>query len=495
MLVAANAGSRRVGSPSERRCLVRVREPEREVDVAAEVDVLVAGAGVAGCAAAVAAARAGATTVLLERNGCLGGVATAGLMANIGNLLTGLDGQPVVNGFPRELIGRMAARGAASGEWACREVPGVVIDSEQLKVVLAEFQEEAGVEVLTHTLAARPVMEGDAVRGAFIESKSGRQAVLAKAVVDCTGEADLARQTGCPMRWSVGSASVEFKMGRVDLDALYQHFRRHPDTFPVGMDMVKGFAEFERNWVERGIFFFPHGGGTKWDIFLRAIERGEFVPEQGVLHNLHAAGMYGLRDTDQVVINSNFWRVETLDTRTVSRAELECQKACCYVADFFRRRVPGFSNAYISEIASDIGIRASWGIEGVATLRDEHRDGPQPALFDDVIGCEPARASFEKTGEFFQPRTFDIPYGILVPQKVDGLLVGSAKSVSCVYQGLIRGMVGCMTCGQAAGAAAALAARKGVEPRALGIRGLQRLLIEQGVRLGPPERLRELGLS
>jgi len=297
------------------------------------------------------------------------------------------------------------------------------------------------------------------------------------------------------MRWSGDSASVEFKMGRVDLDALYQHFRRHPETFPVGMDMVKGFAEFERNWVDRGIFFFPHGGGTKWDIFLRAIERGEFVPEQGILWRLHAAGMYGLRGIDQVVINSNFWRVDTLDPRAVSRAELECQKACYYVADFFRRRVPGFEEAYVSEIANDIGIRTSWGIEGMATLRNEHRNGDQLALFDDVIGCEPAHASFEKTGGFFQPRTFDIPYGILVPQGVDGLLVGSAKSVSCVGQGLIRGMVGCMTCGQAAGAAAALAVRGGVTPRGLSIRELQRLLLEQGVRLGPPERLRELGLS
>lgn len=472
-----------------------IREPEREIEVLENVDVIVAGAGVAGCAAAVAAARAGARTMLLERNGVLGGVATAGLMANIGNLLIGLDGRPVIHGFPREVIDRMVARGAASEKWACREVPGVVIDSEQLKVVLVELQQEAGVQVLTHTLAARPIMEGSTLKGAFIESKMGRQAVLAKAVVDCTGEADIARQTGCPMRWSVGSASVEFKMGRADLDALYQHFKRHPETFPVGMDMVKGFAEFERNWVERGILFFPHGGGTKWDIFLHAIERGEFQPKQGILHNLHATGMYGLRGFDQVVINSNFWRVETLNTPDVSRAELECQKACTYVADFLRRRVPGFERAYVSEIASDIGIRASWGIEGVVTLRDEHRDGPQPAYFDDVIGCQPARASFEKTGEFFQPHTFDIPYGILVPKVVENLLVGSGKSVSCVYQGLIRGMTGCMECGQAAGAAAALAAKEGVTPRALPVRKLQRTLLEQGVHLGSGERLAELGLS
>ena len=127
-----------------------IREPERQIEILEEVDVLVAGAGVAGCAAAVAAARAGAKTILLERNGTLGGVATAGLMANIGNLYVDRDGRIVIHGIAKEVIDRMVARGAASEKWASREVPGVVIDSEQLKVVLIEMQQEAGVKVLTH---------------------------------------------------------------------------------------------------------------------------------------------------------------------------------------------------------------------------------------------------------------------------------------------------------------------------------------------------------
>ncbi|NIR00587.1 MAG: FAD-dependent oxidoreductase, partial [Gemmatimonadales bacterium] len=164
-----------------------MREETREIPVLDEVDVLVAGGGVAGCAAAVSAARAGARTLLLERNGCLGGVATASLMANIGNSYLLAGGDQIIHGFSAELVDRLVQAGAASPHWRHRDVPGVVLDSERLKVVLADILQEAGVEVLTHALAARPVTEGPAVRGLFFESKSGRQALRARAVIDATG--------------------------------------------------------------------------------------------------------------------------------------------------------------------------------------------------------------------------------------------------------------------------------------------------------------------
>jgi hypothetical protein len=463
---------------------VSIVEPARQIDVIGHADVVVAGGGVSGCAAAVAAARQGARTVLVERNGVLGGVATAGLMANIGNLYVTGDGQAVIGGIAREVVDRLAARGAASSRWASREVPGIVIDSEQLKVLLIEMQQEAGVQVLTHTLAARPIMTEQTVSGVYVESKMGRQAVLARVAVDATGEADIAYHAGCPMRFTTGSASLEFKMGRVDLDGLYHHFKDHPETFPVGMDMVKGFAEFERNWLERGIFFFPHGGGTRWDIFQKAIEDGTFQPTRGILWRLDAAGLYGLRGSDTVVVNSNFWRVETLDTARVSEAELEAQKACYYVSAFFREHVPGFERATIVQLANDLGIRVSRGIEGEATLLSDQVESDHPVHCEDGIGREPTRASFEESGEFFHAHTFDIPYGVLVPRRVENLLVGSGKSVSCQPQGLIRGMSGCMIVGQAAGVAAALAAKKGTTPRALDVAALRSALLAQGADLG-----------
>jgi len=454
----------------------------------------VAGGGVRGCAAATAAARTGARTMLVERNNVLGGVATAGLMANIGNRYMDRDGRIVVGGVAREVIDRLVARGGASEKWACREVPGIVIDSEQLKIVLGEMLQEAGVQMLFHVLAARPIMSGNTVGGAFIETRTGRKAVRAKVVVDATGEADLAWQTGCPMRWVNGSASIEFKLGRVNLDALYLHFKAHPDTFPVGADMVKGFAEFERNWVERGIFFFPHGGAFTWDIFQRAVEAGEFQPKQGMLWSLNAAGLYGLRAADTVIVNSNFWTVDTLEPEKTTQATIEAQRACYYVADFFRRRVPGFDRSHIVQVAADPGIRVSRAIVGEADLTPAMVNAPKPLLRDDVVGRRPAGCSFKETREFFHPHSWDVPYGVVVPRGVENLLIGSGKSVSSDPPALDRGMSGCMVVGQAAGAAAALAAQQGRTPRALDVRSLQRTLVDQGVDLGDRDRLAQLGL-
>jgi len=305
----------------------------------------------------------------------------------------------------------------------------------------------------------------------------------------------MAYQAGCPMRWEEGSASLEFKMSRVNLDELYQHFKRNPETFPIGMDMVKGFSEFERNWIERGIFFFPHGGGTKWDILQKGIKKGEFQPQKGILYLLDATGMYGLKHLDSVVINSNFWRVKSLNTPDLSLAELETQKACYYVADFFQKNVPGFDKAYIVQMASALGIRTSRGIEGETTLTSEDISSNKPVYFDDTIGCQPVRARFQETGEFYHAHTFDIPYRIMVPKKVENLLVGSGKSVSCQPQGIIRSMCECMIVGQAAGVAGALTAKQGITPRALNIHSLQQTLLKQEVNLGSEDRIRNLGLK
>jgi len=471
-----------------------VRETAREIPVLDQIDVLVAGGGVSGSVAAISAARTGAKTCLVERNGVLGGVATAGLMANIGNLFLDGRGRQVIRGIPAEVVQRMVDRGAASADWACREVPGIVIDSEQLKVLLGEMAVESGVTVLTHTWAARPIMEDSTVLGAFVEGKTGRQAILARVLVDATGEADLAAQTGCSMRWSDGSASLEFKMANVDLDALYRHFARHPETFPVGRDMVKGFAEFERNWVERGIFFFPHGGGKAWDIVQRAIKEGRFQAKNDILYDLDAVGLYGLRGQDTCIVNSNFWRVTTLDPIQVSRAELASQRVCNDVAAFMRENVPGFDHSYIVEIANDLGIRVSRGIEGRATLTGSDASSREPVHRDDVIGCVPCRCSFESSGRFFRDHTFDIPMGVMLPKGTQGLLVASGKSVSAVPQGLVRGMSNCMLLGQAAGVAASVAARQGTSVSSVDIREVQRELLSQGAFLGTSDRLRHLGL-
>ena len=473
-----------------------VPEAARAVPVLEEAEVLVVGGGVAGCAAAYAAAKAGARTVLLERNGCLGGVATATVMANIGNRFLNARGEQVIHGFAGDVIARLVQVGGASPQWRSRDVPGCVIDSEKLKVVLIDMLEEAGATVLTHALGARPIMEDSCVKGAFIESKSGRQAVLAKATVDATGEADIAWQAGADVSLETGTASTLFKLANVDIDAFVEFLKQDPEGFPAGMDWVKDLETFCRNWQERGILFFPHFGGKNWAFMKRAIGSGEFHAELDCAYNLDVVGMYALHGTGFIVINSNYYRIEDLDIRHLSTFELHAQKMCYYVADFLRKEVPGFQNAAVAHIATDLGVRVSRYIRGRGVLSGEAiRDAAGPTYADDVIGTTPVQDGKREGGEFFRTYTCDVPFAVTAPVGCENLLVGSAKSIATQPKAIIRGMSGCMLCGQAAGAASALAAKAGVPSADVPIRQLQKELLRQGVRLGDESRLKELGLA
>ena len=162
-----------------------VAEPRREIPVAAECDVLVAGGGPAGFGAALAARRTGAETLLIERNGVLGGASTAVLMNAWNCPAEGMTG------VAKEVTDTLLVNGDAYAG------PLVNFDPEALLDLEMELLLEAGARLLLYTWVAEPLMEAGRVRGVIIQSKSGRQAVLAKTVVDTTGDADLAYAAGC----------------------------------------------------------------------------------------------------------------------------------------------------------------------------------------------------------------------------------------------------------------------------------------------------------
>ena len=474
-----------------------VHEAARDIPVLDEVDVLIAGGGLSGFAAALAAARTGAKTLLLERNGCLGGVATATLMANIGNRYLVQSGEQVVFGIASELTDRLVAAGAASPHWKHRDVPGCVIDSERLKVVLIEMLEEAGATILTHSLAVRPILDDGRMAGCFFESKSGRQAILAKNTVDATGELDLLAQTDAQIVSHRGNCSLLFKIAGVDLDAFVEFLRKDPEGFPSGMDWVRDVETFARNWYERGVLFFPHYGGKKWRFLQEAVARGEFKPKIEPAFNLDVMGMYALRGRGTVVINSNYYIFESLDIRDLSRFETHAQKMCYYVAGFLKAKAPGFKDSRVEHIGVDLGLRGARHIVGRTTMREGDISSAQgPVYYDDVIATTPCQGG-ARPGEFFRDYTCDIPFGVTVPMGGPGhVIVGSAKSVSTEggHKRLIRGMSGCLIVGQAVGTAAALGAAKGLSATDVPIRELQQRLLDDGVRLGTPERVRQLGL-
>jgi len=464
-------------------------EPEKEISVIDEVDVIVAGGGISGVAAVVAAARMNMKALLVERNGFLGGVATAGLMSSMGNRFFANGEKLVVRGIALEIVEKLVEKKGTSAGWKSPLVPKIPFDPEIFKLVLLEMAEDENVKLYLHTFVADVVTLKNDLKGLIIESKSGREAILGKIVIDATGDADVSARAGAPFIYEPpGSSSLEFRMGNVDLQRTYEYFKEDPKRYPSDVDAPRTFWEFERNWLENGFFYYPHGGGRKRGSNLsvlvrKAIEDGEFSTEMGMITGLDAFGMDGLGCNKTVIINSNFSRIDDLDVREASKAEVEARKSCFYVAEFLRKYVPGFEEAFIIETAIDLGVRYTRRIIGEYTLTRQEIEGG--ARFEDVIGVG-------STG--YPGRPYEIPYRCIVPKKVENLLVASGKSASTQPHGLLRGMTTCILLGQAAGVAAATSIKEGKSLRRLDVKELQTSLLKQDVYLGDEERLRELGL-
>jgi len=202
-----------------------------------------------------------------------------------------------------------------------------------------------------------------------------------------------------------------------------------------------------------------------------------------MISGLDAFGMDGTEWNNTVIINSNFSRIDDLNVREASKAEAEARRACFYVAEFLRKHVPGFKNAYIISTAPNLGVRFTRWIEGEYTLSSE--EVKAGARFADVIGV---------ASSGFPGKPFEIPYRCIVPKKVENLLVASGKSVSTNPRGLLRGMTTCIILGQAAGVAASLSSEGGTTPRRLDVKLLQKALFSQDVYLGNKNRLAQLDL-
>ena len=406
-------------------------EKRRETEVAAEVDVVVAGGGPAGFAAATAAARNGAKTILVERYGYLGGLATGGLVICL------VETDRYGYGLCREVIDGLCDLKAAKLNKASGETPRWTegasfsgdenwnFDPQALKYVADKLVTESGADILFHSYTVAPIVKGKRVQGVIVEGKSGRQAILGKVVVDATGDADIAAASGAPFSldrhpWGI---NLECRIGNVDLEKAFEWRRGHKEAYDK---LMKGLGK------DAGIV------GWGGDV------------NRGVVwsHGPH------------------FYDADGLNTRHLSKIEVESRKKIIEVLGFYRKNVPGFEGAFVLEFAPQIGIRETRRIAGEYALTKE--DAVTGRRFDDAVASGP----------------FDIPYRCLVPREVNGLLVaGRCISTTHEAQGVIRNIPPCIITGQAAGTAAALAAKKGVKPRKLSVRLLKESLRKQDVKI------------
>ena len=445
-----------------------VTEPARRLPVYGEFDVVVVGAGPAGLAASVSAARHGASVLLVERYGFLGGMGTAGGVTNFAGLYGRKNGemQQVVHGMVDELLERIDALGGLNqpqdgmqGRIRVRSY-----DVSAYKCAADQLMLASGVQILFHAWAAAVVMENRTVSTLIVETKSGRQAIRARSFIDCSGDADLANFAGVPFELGDGQGSslfptTMFRIGHVDAP---RALAAVGDFKAINVLMAQSQLDQpgRYNFPREGAILRPQKNPTEWRANVTQIR------------------------------NASGTAMDATDARQLSDGELEGRRQVIEYFQFLQNEVPGFEQSAIVEIAPQIGIRETRRIQGHYALCGE--DILSSATFEDAIGINSWPMELHSAGriEWQFPRNTDaaqgrvyndLPWRMLVPTTLDNLLVaGRCASMTHEGQSAARASGGCFVMGQAAGTAAAT--RRSGEPFSnTDVKQLQMHLQQDGV--------------
>ncbi len=448
-----------------------IAEAAKTTPVMHEADVLVVGGGPGGLAAALAAARAGAQTTLVDRYGCFGGVIT-----QVGvDTIAWYRHEDTVD---LEGIGIEFERRAEEMGGTTPDVQSLsrALDSELFKVVADRLVEEAGVEPLLHCLVTEPIVEDGRAKGVITESKSGRQAILAQRVVDATGDADVAFRAGAPChthpRGSVMGVTVMFSCSGVDKARFLDYVAESAPTYGDWGKCWRVKTEGKEDHL-----FSPY----LQEPFDRARREG-LIPAQ-----IRSVGGTWGRITDAGEVTSLNMVVmagyDCTDVQDLTRAEVEGRRQALLAVEALRQYTPGFEQARLRTFGATLGTRDSRKIAGRYELTGEDVRGE--ARFEDSIGIFPE--FLDGYGVLVLPTTgryFQLPYGILVPQQVDDLLVaGRCVAGDSISHAATRNQMCCAVTGQAAGAAAAVSLRDGRTTAEVDVARVQEELRRQGARL------------
>ena len=451
-------------------------------------DVIVVGGGAAGIGASLAAARAGASTLLIERYGFLGGMATAGLV-NHWDPIKLME----ITGIARELYDELDKRKALLDfPFDNVEMPftyweaGCGFDAEVLKRVELELLRKSGVDLLLHSFVTGVLGKGSAVEGVVVHSKSGREEVRGKFIIDATGDGDIAAWAGAPFQKGTDDGELMactlcFMVGGVNTAKLRQYLLDNPDEFAVHPRLGKFIKNVDRSSI--------------WQGFHKAIKQAREahdltipLPEPGI-------GMVRLPIEGQFHVNvTHTPGIDGTDARSLTRGEINERDSLQQLFPVMKKYIPGFENAYLLSTPAQIGIRETRRIKGDYYLTiDDFRHAKR---FNDAImqgkwahsdihsGKEAGRGEQIKWEFEMVEGPYQVPYRCLVPQGFDNIIVGGRSIwTDRKVNGTLRSQPMCTATGQAAGVAAALAAASDKSLRDIRIGKVQDVLRQQGARI------------
>lgn len=436
------------------------------IPVMAETDVLVVGSGPGGLAAAMAARREGMETMLVERYGCFGGNITQASVESIAWYRH--EGTIESRGIGFEFEQRAKQMGASRKE---PQSKSEALDTEMFKYIADRIVEQEGITPMLHCLGVKALMHGNTISGIITESKSGRQAIVAKRVIDASGDADIAFRAGAPChmakRQDLMGVTVTFSCSGINRGQFLEYVKMNPARL--------------KNWPEKtgekeARLFSPYLS----EPFSKAKEAGEIPDDVEIAGTWSSLSEHG----DATYLNMVYIKgVDSTDVHDLTRAEMEGRKQALWAMAALKKYTPGFENAKLRTFCSSVGIRESRKIIGRRNITGH--DVMNQAQFDDSIGIFPefldgcGMVIIPTTGRYFQ-----VPYGIMIPQKVDNLLVaGRCVAGDQMSHAAIRQMMCCTVTGQGAGVAAAVSIRQNKTCREVDIRRVQDTLEKKGVRI------------
>lgn len=452
-----------------------ITEVAKELPVRAQVDVLVVGGGPAGLIAAQAAVEDGLKVMLIDSRSFVGGNMTIGLPI-LGFL--GQKGNQIIKGIPQKFIDRLKAKNAASEHRPCPlHMSLTLVEPEAVKNVGLEMLIESGVEVMLYVFFAGVIKEGNTVKGVIIESKSGREAILAKTVIDCTGDADVAYRAGvtCEQGNDIGGVqppTLMFALGGVDTEKLRLSIAEEPRTYLTDFIPNEYFGQ-NNQFIVVGLR----------SLIQKATADGLKLPTERTIV------ITGLREGEVWVNMTRVNGLDGTDPASLTWGEAEGRRQIHDIQKYLIDYVPGFEKAHFTKMAPFIGIRETRRIVGKYVMTATDILGCQ--RFDDAIAVasypldlhhpQGGGCTLEWCGD-----CYDIPYRSLIPEHIENLIV-AGRCISTTHEAMsaIRVMAPCMAMGEAAGRAAKLAIRAGVAPSQLDVATLREELIAKGAFLNP----------